>query len=80
MTQPPPPAGCTGSAPPGADGDGGTVATSDEDADVVPTVIDIASPTAKTSAAAQMHHAAVPGSSIRAEAAVPVLNYLRVPA
>ncbi len=58
--QPPPPAGRTGRAPPGADGDGGAFDPADEVADVVDvlaTVIDTVPPTAKTSAATQMHHA-----------------------
>jgi hypothetical protein len=56
--QPPPPTGWTGKAPPGVDGDGGAVDWPDEAADVVITVIAVMSPTAKTSAATQIHHAA----------------------
>jgi hypothetical protein len=56
--QPPPPTGCTGNAPPGVDGDGGAVDSPDEVADDVITVIAVMSPTAKTSAATQIPHAA----------------------
>jgi hypothetical protein len=56
--QPPPPTGWTGNAPPGVDGPAGAVDSPDEVADVVITVIAVMSPTAKTSAAKQIHHAA----------------------